>query len=405
MRICVLGAGITGLSTAYQLLKHGFQVSVIDKEAAPALGASYANGGQLSLSNAIPLAYPGVVSHLLKNFFTQKYLYYRPHWSWHEWRWLYHFLRNCSAARADDNLSRLARICLRSRTLYSQLLEETGIACDFARNGILHFYFDHQAYQLALHQTDKLRNISPLIRQTVDTQQIVQLEPTLAAVADRIVGGFYSPEDCTGDAHLFCQGLAELCTRLGAEFLYRTNILDLSIRPRTVVVATERGDYRFEHVVCCIGAQAPLLLRKVGVFINLYPVKGYSITIPLEDEAARAAAPNRSLLDDHHKIVATRLGQRLRVAGIAELDAYNLTIEESKIELLKQWVGEILPTVPTQNITTWAGLRPTTPSNLPYVGASRHRRLWLNTGHGTLGWTAAMATAEELARKILNDSR
>lgn len=402
MRVCILGAGITGLTTAYQLLKHGFEVSVVDREAGPALGASHANGGQLSVSNAIPLAYPGIVIRVLKNLYSQKYLFYRPHGSWQEWRWLYSFLRNCRATIADDNLTRLAHICLRSRSLYYQLLEKTGIECEFASEGILHFYFDNQAYRLAMRQADRLRAISPLVRQPLNQQRMIEIEPALEPVAGKIIGGFYSPEDATGDAYLFCQGLAKLCAEQGVEFLYQTNILGLTTRLREMIVETDRGIYQADHVVCCLGAQAPLLLRSVGVSINLYPLKGYSITIPLKEAATRAAAPLVSLFDDHHKIVATRLGQRLRVAGIAELNAYNLEIPDSRIALLKHWVAELLPAIPLQNISPWAGLRPATPSNLPYVGASRHPRLWLNTGHGTLGWTAALATAEELVSKMLD---
>ena len=176
----------------------------------------------------------------------------------------------------------------------------------------------------------------------------------------------------------------------------------MKLNRREIVIQTNRGDYNADQAVCCLGVYAPILLKKVGISLNIYPLKGYSITIDLADAESRRSAPKVSLLDDHYKLVASRLGQRLRIAGIAELDNYNVDINPNRIAYLKQWVHTHLPEVSTDRYTSWAGLRPATPSNLPYVGNTHHQRLWLNTGHGTLGWTAAMATAETVVNGILD---
>ena len=401
MRVYVLGAGIVGLTTAYQLTSHGFDVVVIDKENQPAMGASYANGAQLSVSNAIPIAHPSVFFYLLKSMLKKEGgLFFKARLSQHQWRWLYHFIGNCRTAVAESNLTRLAKICLRSRELYYQLIDQADMQFDFSKSGILHFYFDSTAYKIASRQTALLRQVSPKIREIVDRDRIIEIEPALRRFAENIVGGFYSPEDAVGDAQHFCVALEHLCRERGVEFIYDTQVQNLKLNRREVVIQTNRGDYKADQAVCCLGVYSPMLLRKVGISLNIYPLKGYSITIDLADAESRRCAPKVSLLDDQYKLVASRLGQRLRIAGIAELDNYNVDINPNRIAYLKQWVHTHLPEVSTDQYTSWAGLRPATPSNLPYVGNTYHRRLWLNTGHGTLGWTAAMATAETVVKGI-----
>ena len=403
MRICILGAGITGLTTAYNLSSQGFDVLIIDQEAQPAMGASYANGAQLSVSNAIPTAHPSVFVYLLESLFKhQGGLFFKMHLSWDEWRWIYHFLRNCRRTVSEANLTRLAEICVRSRELYYQLLEQTDINFDFSKKGILHFYVDKTAYEIAARQAALLKQVSPSIRQTVNREQIVEIEPALKTCSENIVGGFYSPEDATGDARLFCLELKRLCKAQGVEFLFNTSVQNLKLGSREVIVQTDQGDFNTNHTVCCLGVHSSVLLKKIGISLNIYPLKGYSITIDLADAASRLHAPKVSLLDDQYKLVASRLGQRLRIAGIAELDDYNVDINPKRVAYLKQWVRAFMPEISINQYTEWAGLRPATPSNLPYVGNMYHQRLWLNTGHGTLGWTAAMATAETVCNAILD---
>ena len=401
MRICVLGAGITGLTTAYSLSSQGFNVVVIDQETLPAMGASYANGAQLSVSNAIPIAHPSVFFYLFKSLFKKEGgLFFKAHLSWDEWRWIYHFIRNCRASVSESNLIRLAKICVRSRELYYQLLERHDISFDFSKQGILHFYFDSTAYKIASRQAALLRQVSPGIRQIVDRDRIIEIEPALKTCSENIVGGFYSPEDAIGDARIFCVELERLCKERGVEFIYNTRVQGLKLKPREIIVQSDQGDFNADYVVCCLGVYSAMLLKKIGISLNIYPLKGYSITIDLADDESRLHAPRVSLLDDQYKLVASRLGERLRIAGIAELDSYNIDINPNRIAYLKQWVNTYLPEIPIDQYTAWAGLRPATPSNLPYVGNTYHHRLWLNTGHGTLGWTAAMATAETVSKSI-----
>ena len=406
MRICVLGAGITGLTTAYSLSLKGLNVSVIDLEAQPAMGASYANGAQLSVSNAIPIAHSSVFISLLKSLLKHEGgLFFKLHLSWDEWRWIYHFVLNCRRTVSESNLTRLAGICLRSRELYYQLLEQTNINFNFSKQGILHFYVDNKAYKIASHQTAMLQQVSPDIRQTVDREQIVEIEPALKTCSKNIIGGFYSPQDATGDVRLFCLELERLCKAQGVKFLYNNCVQNLKLKPKKIVVQTDQEDFNADHVVCCLGAHSSQLLKKIGISLNIYPLKGYSITIDLVDHTSRLYAPKVSLLDDQYKLVASRLGQKLRIAGIAELDSYNVDINPSRVAYLKQWVRTFMPEISMSQYTSWTGLRPATPSNLPYVGNTYHQRLWLNTGHGTLGWTAAMATAETVCDGILNTTR
>ena len=406
MRICVLGAGIAGLTTAYSLSLQGFNVSVVDREDQPALGASYANGAQLSVSNAIPIAHSSAFTYLFKSLFKQQGgLFFKAHLSWDEWCWIYHFIRNCRRTVFESNLSRLAEICVRSRELYYQLLEQTDINFDFSKKGVLHFYVDNAAYEIAARQTALLRQVSPNIRQTVDRERIVEIEPALKARSENIVGGFYSPEDATGDARLFCLELERLCRAQRVEFLYNTCVQNLKLESGEVIVQSDRDDFAADHAVCCLGVHSPVLLKKIGISLNIYPLKGYSITIDLSDAGSKSHAPKVSLVDDQYKLVASRLGQKLRIAGIAELDSYDVDINPNRVAYLKQWVNTHMPEISLNQYTEWAGLRPATPSNLPYVGNIHHRRLWLNTGHGTLGWTAAMATAETVCNGIISTIR
>ena len=401
MHIYILGAGIIGLTTAYRLSSQGAYVTVIEQAAQPAMGASYANGAQLSVSNAIPIANPSIFFHLCESLIKNKGgLFFKLHLSWEQWYWIYHFMRNCRASVSESNLMQLAKMCLRSRQLYDELLARIDLKFDLARSGILHFYFNKTAYKVAKHQASLLRQVSPQIRTVVDKDRIIEIEPALKAFAENIVGGFYSPEDAIGDTRLFCIELEHLCKNLGVKFLYNTRVENLNLRSQEIIVRTNQDDYRADHVVCCLGVYTPILLRKVGISLSIYPLKGYSITIELDD-ATRLCAPQVSLLDDQYKLVASRIGQRLRIAGIAELDDYNLAINPSRIAYLKRWVDTHLPEITINQYTSWSGLRPTTPSNLPYVGNTYHKRLWLNSGHGTLGWTAAMATAETVSNGIL----
>lgn len=402
MRVCVLGAGIAGVTTAYRLNREGHDVTVVERRPCAAMETSFANGAQLSVGNAQPWAQPGMALKALKWIFKEdSSLFIRPRLSWREWYWIAGFFANCRARAAERNTAALVKLCLRSRDLYYELLEREHIEFDFAQKGVLHFYLDRGEYERARQLGAWRASGEQPLRAPVDTAEILRIEPALGRIADRIVGGFYAREDATGDAHAFCKALADICRARGVEFRYDTEITGLKPGRGEVVVHTGGGAVCADHAVCCLGPYSPLLLRRVGVFVNVYPVKGYSLTIQLEDKASLAAAPSVSVLDDRRKIVASRLGDRLRVAGTAELDGYNLDIRRRRIAPLMRWVRELFPGISLEYAVPWAGLRPATPSNLPLVGATRHPRLWLNTGHGTLGWTAAMATAEQVCRAIL----
>ncbi len=415
--VLVLGAGITGVATAYFLARAGMDVWVIDRRAAPALETTYANGAQISVSHAEPWAHPGAPEQVLR-WLTEKEspLYFSPRLDWRQWVWLIAWLWQCRKPAADRNTIEIMKIALRSRQLYRQVRKAEGI--DYAQKslGILHFYRNPREFENA-RRVAELMSENGCHSRPVTKEEIDSIEPALALNRD-IIGGTYTEDDESGDARRFTQALARICERIyGVRFLFGANIDSLvpggnEIYEAQITAADGSKDFiRARHFVLCLGPWSPFMAQKLGIFLNIYPAKGYSISTPL-DRTNGQYAPQVSLTDDENKIVYSNLETHLRVAGTAELAGWDRSLQYHRIRPLVEKAAELFPGVFSNmdfrdphwvlaNLHPWSGLRPSTPSNLPYVGKRPElRNLWLNTGHGTLGWTLGMATAEKVAEMI-----
>ncbi len=401
MKIAVLGAGVIGVSSAWYLRAAGHEVVVVERRPGPALETSFSNGGQISASYAMPWANPHAPLQVLKWLGREDApLLFRLRADLAQWRWGARFLIECLPARTRHNIAAILRLALYSRDQLQALRAATGIEYDQRTTGILHLYTEHAQLAVARADAALLAEFGS-DRVTKTPQEIIAIEPALAPLQSRIVGGDYTPADESGDAMLFTQRLAALCAARGVQFLYDRTIERL-ISGAAVIdgvhVRHTAGAEEILHAdayVVALGSYSPLLLKQLGVRPLIYPVKGYSITIPITNPAA---APRVSLTDDAHKIVFSRLGERLRVAGTAEFNGYNTALNEVRCESLLKRSAELFPDAGDfTRVERWAGLRPATPSNVPYVCATRYRNLFLNTGHGTLGWTMACGSGRLLA--------
>ena len=402
MKVLVLGAGVVGVASAWYLNKAGHEVTVIDRQHAAALETSFANGGQISVSHAEPWANPRALILLLKWLGREDApLLFRLRADLLQWRWGMQFLLECLPWRAHRNTADILRLALHSRTLLKALRAETGIAYDHSARGILHFYTAQAHLDAALRTTLLMRELG-CERVPKTPREMVALEPALAPALPQLVGGDYAQDDESGEAHLFTQRLAERCAGSGVRFAHGATIECLEASGDCVDgvrIRREAGGgaetLRADAYVVALGSYSGFLLRPLGISLMIYPVKGYSVTIPIMNPEA---APSISLTDDGHKLVFSRLGERLRVAGTAELNGYDTAINTVRCEALLNRTAELFPQAGDyRNAKRWAGLRPATPSNLPYVSRSRYRNLFLNTGHGTLGWTMACGSGHVLA--------
>jgi D-amino-acid dehydrogenase len=395
----VIGAGITGVTTAYALLRRGFGVTLFERHAYPAMETSYANGGQLSASHAESWNHWSTVVKGLK-WMTRRDapLLVNPAPSWHKLSWFAEFL----AAMPRYGLTTVdsARLAIAARQHLFGWAEEEGIEFDLERRGILHLCRDRDGFEAAL-RVNALLAQGGLQRRAVTPAEMRALEPALVG---EYHGGFYTDSDASGDIHKFTTGLAQAAERRGARCLYGVEVNGLRPGDGGVEVdyraGPERGPdemrrARFDAIVICGGTGSRKLAATLGERVNVYPVKGYSITVMLDDGASRAAAPQVSLVDDAAKLVASRLGdKRLRVAGTAEFNGMNYDIRADRIRPLVEWVKHCFPAVDTRSVIPWAGLRPTMPDMYPAVRPARAPGVFYNTGHGHLGWTLAAATAE-----------
>ena len=401
MKVIVLGAGVVGIASAWYLNRAGHEITVIERQPAAGVETSFANGGQISVSHAEPWANPGAVMLILKWLGREDApLLFRLRADSAQWRWGVQFLIECLPARARRNMTSILRLALHSRTLLKALRAETGIQYDQSERGILHFYTAPSQLDAAL-ATAKLMCELGCERIPKTPQEILAIEPALSHALPQIVGGDYSPTDEAGDAHLFTQRLAALCEARGVNFRYGTTIEQLagggdgiagvSVRDAVGGAQTMTAD----AYVVALGSYSPFLVKPLGIELLIYPVKGYSVTIPITNPDA---APNVSLTDDGYKLVFSRLGERLRVAGTAEVTGYDTSINPVRCDALLRRTAELFPRAGDFNrALRWAGLRPATPSNLPYVSRTRYRNLFLNTGHGTLGWTMACGSGQLVA--------
>lgn len=395
--IAVIGGGITGVTTAYALAKRGFAVTVYEQHRYPAMETSFANGGQLSASNAEAWNHWSTILKGIKWMLRNDApLLVNPRPSWHKLSWFAGFVAAIPQYRA--NTVATARLAVAAREHLFAWAAEEGIDFDLKREGILHIHRDKADFEHAA-EVSKLLALGGLARRAVTPQEMRAIEPALAG---SYYGGHYTESDSSGDIHKFCTGLARAAERRGVRFRCGQTVAGVaSVGGRARVSALHDGrsdSASYDGVVICAGTASRALAATLGDSVNVYPVKGYSITVNLDDAASRAAAPNVSLVDDATKLVASRLGAgRLRVAGTAEFNGYNRDIRADRIRPLVAWVEQCFPGVGTRSVVPWAGLRPMMPDLVPRVGRGKAPGVFYNTGHGHLGWTLSAATADIVA--------
>ena len=403
-RIAVIGGGITGITTAYTLAKRGFEVTVYEKHRYAAMETSFANGGQLSASNAeVWNNWKTVMKGIKWMGRADAPLLVNPKPSWHKLSWFAEFM--AAIPQYERNTTETARMAIAAREYLFEWAQEENIDFDLKKQGILHIYRDKAGFDHAAH-VSKLLAAGGLERRAVTPDEMRDIEPTLAG---SYYGGFFTESDSTGDIHKFTNGLADAIQRLGVTMNYGHSVTELSADESHAWVTSFDGEQQtrdtFDGVVICAGVGSRALAAKLGDRVNIYPVKGYSITVELKDDASQKAAPTVSLLDDATKIVTSRLGDgRFRVAGTAEFNGYNRDIRDDRVRPLTRWVEDCFPGVCTRSVVPWAGLRPMLPNMMPRVGPGRLPTVFYNTGHGHLGWTLSAITAEMLAESVSRSS-
>jgi len=405
-KIAVIGAGITGITTAYSLMNRGFEVTVFDRNRYAAMETSYANGGQLSASNAeVWNQWSTILKGIKWMFEPGAPLLVNPKPSWHKYSWMAEFVGNIPGYK--KNTIETTRLAIAARELLKSHAKKEDFEFSCETRGILHVYEDPKEFDHAT-KVNELLTKGGLERRYVSSDEIKKIEPALKR---RFHGGYYTESDFTGDIHTYARGLSEACETRGVEFHYGAKVEELENLDQGVkVVWSDDDDMRvaneFDGIVVCAGVRSRDLAAQVGDRVNIYPVKGYSITVNLNDADSQRAAPWVSLLDDQAKIVTSRLGKdRFRIAGTAEYNGYNLDIRDDRIKPLVKWCEKLFPHVSTEYAVPWAGLRPMMPNMMPKVASGKNRRVFYNTGHGHLGWTLSAATAEVIAEKVLQEKQ
>lgn len=399
--IAVIGGGITGVTTAYALARRGFAVTVIEQHRYTGMETSFANGGQLSASNAEVWNHRSTLLKGLKWMFTRDApLLVNPTPSWHKLSWFAEFAAAIPHYRR--NTIETTRLAIAAREHLFSWAQEEGIDFDARREGILHIYRDRAGFDHAA-SVNRLLAQGGLQRRAVTAAEMRAIEPTLAG---DFYGGFYTDSDSTGDIHKFTTGLAAAAQRKGVKFHHGQAVRAVHADGKRIEIDLADGEiserYNVDGVVICAGTASRALAASLGDRVNVYPVKGYSITVNLDDPASQAAAPTVSLLDDATKLVTSRLGaDRFRVAGTAEFNGFNRDIRADRIRPLVDWVQRCFPGVNTRHVIPWAGLRPMMPTMLPRVGRGNAPGVFYNTGHGHLGWTLSAVTADMIGEQIL----
>lgn len=401
MRVLVLGAGVIGITTAWFLREGGHDVTVVERHSAAAMETSFANGGQISVSHVEPWANPEAPFKILKWLGqADAPLLFRPRLDARQWRWGLQFLVECLPSRTRRNMLQVLAISKYSGEVLRDLRQATGLHYDDLQRGILQIYTDPEGFDGAAAAAELVRRYG-VARELKTAAECIAIEPSLEARRDWIAGGTYTATDETGDAKKFTQGLASLAIQRGVAFRYGVAIESLAVAGGAVAgVQTIDLQHRKEMLsadayVVCLSSYTPKLLAPIGVSALVYPAKGYSATLKIVNAAA---APTVSITDDAKKIVFTRLGDRLRVAGTAELSGYKLDLNPVRCAALTrrayEWFGDAID---IEQPEYWTGLRPATPSNVPIIGRTHYPNLYLNTGHGTLGWTMSCGSGKAVA--------
>lgn len=395
--LIVIGGGITGVTSAYALARQGHQVTLIEKHRYAGMETSHANGGQLSASNAEVWTHPSTLLKGLKWMLrSDAPLLVNPKPSWHKLSWFAEFI--ASIPKYRDNTVATARLAIAAREHLFGWAEAEGIDFDLKREGILHIYRDRAGFEHAA-KVSRLLGEGGLPRRAVTPEEMRAIEPTLQG---QFFGGWFTESDSTGDIHKYTHGLGLACERLGVKLMTGQAVARAHSTGQTAHVTLASGEVvSADALVVCAGVHSRRLGAQLGDRLNVYPVKGYSVTVMLNDAPSQAAAPTVSLLDDETKLVTSRLGHdRFRVAGTAEFNGFNLDIRADRIRPLTDWVNQCFPGVSTRRVEPWAGLRPMMPDMLPRVGAGRRANVFYNTGHGHLGWTLSAITAHQLTAHV-----
>ena len=398
MRVVVLGAGVVGVTGAWFLARAGHEVTLIDRHAAAGMETSFANGGQIAAGHAEPWARPSVLPKVLRWLGREDApLLFRPRADLQQWLWVMRFAMECLPGRFERNTRQLAGLARYSRECLAELRSETGIEYDRVARGILHFCTEQAEFEALAKHAASMRDLG-IVREIKSAAQCHDLEPALRESRARVVGGVYSPQDESGDAHAFTTRLARLAEQKGVRFLRATAVESLETAAGRVSAVRAGGErLQAEAFVVSLGSYSARMLAPLGIRLPVYPLKGYSVTLALAPEVA-ARAPTISLTDEARKLVISRLGTRLRCAGTAELAGFDTSINQGRCAAIVERLRELFPALADAAAAEfWAGLRPATPSNVPVIGRTRVENLYLNTGHGTLGWTLAAGSGRALA--------
>ncbi len=404
MKVVVLGAGLLGVTSAYFLRQQGHEVVVIDRQATPAAETSFANGGQISVSHAEPWANPSAPLKVLQWLGKEDApLLFRLRADMRQWLWGLQFLRECTPARTRHNIRQIVQLGTYSRDTLQQLRRDIGIHYDQRTQGILHFYTNAAEFEAAHAPAAQMRELG-CERQVISADEAVRIEPALRQVRHQLAGATFTAEDESGDANQFARELVKHCEADGVQFRMSHTITALREAGGSIDhVEVTDAEGRFQRIrgdayVVAMGSLSPLLVKPLGIRLPIYPAKGYSVTIPVADAAL---AHQVSLTDDEYKLVFSRLGDRLRIAGTAELNGYDRDLNRVRCEAIVRRVDALFPGAgDSSQAQFWTGLRPATPSNVPIIGRSRLPNLYLNTGHGTLGWTHACGSGKSIARIV-----
>ena len=398
MNTLILGAGVVGTTLAYHLARAGHAVAVIDRQPGPGLETSFANGGQIAAAHATPWATPETPWKALRWLGREDApLAFRwRRWDPALWAWGLRFLSNCTPGRTARNTERTLRLARYSRESLKDLRDELGLDYQQRTHGILYIYRHAKEFETACRHAAYMSSIG-LTQTTVDRAALVAMEPALAHAAPSLVGAIHSPDDESGDAYLITQAMESQAKALGAVFHYGETVLALEAEAgRLTGVRTDTATHRADTYVLALGSWSPHLARPLGLKMPIYPAKGYSMTLPLTP-ASDSGAPQFSITDDERKMVFSRLGGRLRAAGTAEFVGWNTTPNPQRAQQIIDHARSLFPQAGDyQQAETWCGLRPKTPDSVPYLGATPYPNLFLNTGHGTLGWTMAVGSARVL---------
>ena len=400
MKVLIMGAGIVGVSTAWYLAKAGHEVTVLERADQAAMETSFANAGQLSYGYTTPWAAPNIPAKVWKWLFKEHSpLLIRPDGSLSQLRWLWQMYRNCNAQSYATNKERMVRISEYSREMLQQLEAAENIRYEGRKRGTLQIFRTEKEVIDSRSDIAVLQEFGVPLQVLNSAAECTQYEPALAHMAGKLAGALYLPQDGTGDCHLFTTQLAEKCVALGVKFLYQHAISDIHQDKCSIKGVQANGQwFTADHYVCALGSFSRSMLGKLGIDLPVYPVKGYSLTIPIIDDDK---APVSTVIDETYKVAVTRFDERIRAGGMAELSGYRIQLNPKRKVTLELVVNDLFPgSCHTSEAFFWSGLRPMTPDSTPIIGASRFVNLSLNTGHGTLGWTMGLGSGKILADLI-----